>query len=106
MNYISENLKKARKSLGWSQEQTAKALGIKRATLASYEEGRATPSIKLLPRLTQVFVIRDWQAFLADPDFDINNQKVPGPSPSLMEERYAALDQKHKNLVDQLLNLP
>ena len=106
MSVISDNLKKARKALGWSQEQAAAQLGIKRSNLASYEEGRAFPSITLLPALVVAYGILDWQRFIEDPAFDLHNQVAPAPPISLVEHRFNLLDKKQKNLAKQLLNLP
>lgn len=106
MSIISDNLKKVRKTLGWSQEQAAAQLGIKRSNLASYEEGRAFPSITLLPALVVAYGILDWQRFISDPTFDLHNQIAQPPPISLIEYRFNALDEKQKNLAKQLLSLP
>ena len=48
MSHFEHNLKKLRKAKGLTQSQLAKKLGINRATLASYEEGRAEPKFENL----------------------------------------------------------
>lgn len=106
MSIISDNLKKVRKAKGWSQEAAATQLGIKRSNLASYEEGRALPSITLLPALVLIYGILDWQRFIEDPAFELSNQVAPAPPLSLIERRFNSLDKKQKNLARNLLNLP
>ncbi len=61
---FSDNLRKARKSKGWSQEEAAKRLSVTRPAWGSYEEGRAEPSFELLQRICCVFGIKDLNAFL------------------------------------------
>jgi transcriptional regulator with XRE-family HTH domain len=56
---FSENLKKARNLKGWSQEQAAAKIGIKRARLGSYEEGRADPPNKILTLIVETFGVQD-----------------------------------------------
>lgn len=106
MSIISDNLKKVRKAKGWSQDVAAAQLGIKRSNLASYEEGRALPSITLLPTLVLVYGILDWQRFINDPTFELHNQVAPAPPPSLIEQRFNELDEKQRILAKNLLNLP
>lgn len=43
------------KNLKWNQQDAAEKLGIKRQTLASWEKGRCTPSIKQLSHIGQVY---------------------------------------------------
>lgn len=49
------NLVKLRKSLGLTQEQYAKLIGIKRCSLGAYEEGRCQPSIELFLKMATAF---------------------------------------------------
>lgn len=56
---ISGKLKTLRNGLGLSQEKFAERLGITRASLGAYEEGRAEPNLTLLEKiakLTQVSI--------------------------------------------------
>lgn len=48
MAHFEHNLKKLRKAKGLTQSELAEKLGINRATLASYEEGRAEPKFENL----------------------------------------------------------
>jgi transcriptional regulator with XRE-family HTH domain len=52
MNFLAQNIKYLRRKNHWTQQQLADLLEIKRALIGSYEEGRATPKIAILQRLT------------------------------------------------------
>ncbi len=52
---INENIKYLRKKAGYTQEQFAEVLGIKRSLLGAYEEGRADPRIVNLLKIAEVF---------------------------------------------------
>lgn len=53
----SKNLKKVRLRTGLTQEEFATMLGIKRATLGAYEEGRARPNMKVVNAIFEKFRI-------------------------------------------------
>lgn len=106
MSIFSDNFKKARKSKGWSQDQAANVLQIKRSRLGSYEDGRAHPPYELFIIIVDVFGIRDWKGFINNVDFDINKQVMPPPPPSIVDRSYRKADEKTRNLVKQLLSLP
>jgi len=106
MSTFSDNLKKARKSKGWSQDQTAAILNIKRSRLGSYEDGRAHPPYELFIRVVDLFGILDWRGFINNVDFDIDSQRYPPPQPSLLEQAFRDSDEKTRNLVKSLLSLP
>jgi transcriptional regulator with XRE-family HTH domain len=55
MSLISENIKFFRKQLGFTQEQLAQRIGIKRSLLGAYEEGRAEPGLETLTILSRLF---------------------------------------------------
>lgn len=55
MRVISENVKFFRKQLGFTQEQLAQRIGIKRSLLGAYEEGRAEPGLETLTILARLF---------------------------------------------------
>ncbi|MDN4165354.1 helix-turn-helix domain-containing protein [Cytophagales bacterium LB-30] len=57
MNYLSQNFKYLRKLKGYTQEQMAEMLGIKRPSIGAYEEGRADPPLALLSKLAGIFRI-------------------------------------------------
>lgn len=55
MELISSNIKFLRKLKGFTQEQLAERLGIKRSLLGAYEESRADPRLTTLQKLSELF---------------------------------------------------
>src|SRR5690606_383476 len=55
MSIIANNLKYLRKKKGLTQQQFADALGIKRASVGAYEEGRAEPRYDLLDKIAAFY---------------------------------------------------
>lgn len=56
-SHFSTNLKSLRKNLGLTQNDLAQKLGMTRAKLGSYEEGRAEPSLALLEKIANFFAV-------------------------------------------------
>ena len=52
-----ENLKSVRKEKGLSQKQVALKLGVVESCYANWEQGRTEPSISMLRKLCEIFVI-------------------------------------------------
>ncbi len=57
MSIASKNLKHLRKLRGWTQEEFANKLNIKRSLLGAYEEERADPRIEVLEIVSDIFHI-------------------------------------------------
>lgn len=55
MSYACKNLKYLRKLRGWTQEEFAHKLKIKRSLLGAYEEERAEPRIDVLETVSDIF---------------------------------------------------
>ena len=55
MSIAGQNLKYLRKLRGWTQEEFAAKLGIKRSLLGAYEEERADPRIEVLEIIGDLF---------------------------------------------------
>jgi transcriptional regulator with XRE-family HTH domain len=55
MNYANLNLKYLRKLRGWTQEEFANKLDIKRSLLGAYEEERAEPRFDVLENVCEMF---------------------------------------------------
>lgn len=53
MSIVSNNIKALRKQLGFTQEQFAEKIGIKRSLLGAYEEGRADPRLNNLQNIAK-----------------------------------------------------
>lgn len=57
MSYFASNLKFLRRQKGFTQDVLADKLGINRAMIGSYEEGRAEPKFELLQRMAYLFKV-------------------------------------------------
>ena len=55
MSFAGQNLKYLRKLRGWTQEEFANRLKIKRSLLGAYEEERAEPRIEVLEVVMDLF---------------------------------------------------
>ncbi len=55
MSISNQNLKYLRKLRGWTQEEFAQKIRIKRSLLGAYEEGRAEPRIDVLEVVCDIF---------------------------------------------------
>ena len=55
MSQAGENLKYLRKLRGWTQEEFANRLGIKRSLIGAYEEGRADPRLDVLEKMSSIY---------------------------------------------------
>ena len=55
MSLAGKNLRHLRKSRGWTQDEMAQKLGIKRSLIGAYEEERADPRIDVLETLMEMF---------------------------------------------------
>jgi transcriptional regulator with XRE-family HTH domain len=55
MSIAGQNLKYLRKLRGWTQEEFAAKLGIKRSLIGAYEEERADPRLDVLEILSEMF---------------------------------------------------
>ena len=56
---LSARLKHIRKSLGMTQDEFSKRLGLKRNTIATYETGRLTPSDRTISDICREFSISE-----------------------------------------------
>lgn len=57
MSYIASNIKYLRKKAGYTQEQFAEKVGIKRSLIGAYEEGRAEPRLLTLTSLANILEV-------------------------------------------------
>ena len=55
MSIVSDNMKYLRKLHGMTQDQFARRMGIKRASVGAYEEQRANPNIDVLKTMSKLF---------------------------------------------------
>jgi transcriptional regulator with XRE-family HTH domain len=66
MSLAGKNLKYLRKLRGWTQEEFANKLKIKRSLLGAYEEERAEPRIEVLEIISSIFKITLDELLLKD----------------------------------------
>src|ERR1035437_9209379 len=81
-NTLGINLKHLRKSKGLTQDKLADKIGINRAMVGSYEEGRAIPKISVIQDIAHYFNISidqlintDFNALLNEPDSELIDVK-------------------------------
>lgn len=55
MSYAGKNLRHLRKQRGWTQEEFANKLNVKRSLIGAYEEERAEPKLEVLEILSEIF---------------------------------------------------
>jgi transcriptional regulator with XRE-family HTH domain len=66
MSFAGKNLKHLRKLRGWTQEDFAAKLKIKRSLLGAYEEERAEPRLEVLEMVSELFKVSLDELFLKD----------------------------------------
>lgn len=66
MSFAGKNLKYLRKLRGWTQEDFAAKLKIKRSLLGAYEEERAEPRLEVLEMVSEFFKVSLDELFLKD----------------------------------------
>src|SRR4051794_16824727 len=66
MSYAGKNLRYLRKLRGWTQEEFANKLKIKRSLVGAYEEERAEPRLEVLENLCSIFKLRLDELLLKD----------------------------------------
>ncbi len=66
MSYAGKNLRYLRKLRGWTQEEFANKLKIKRSLIGAYEEERAEPRLDILENLCSIFKLTLDELLLKD----------------------------------------
>ena len=66
MSLAGQNLKYLRKLRGWTQEEFAAKLRIKRSLIGAYEEERADPRLEVLETISQIFKVTLDELLLQD----------------------------------------
>jgi transcriptional regulator with XRE-family HTH domain len=73
-------MKRARKKKNWSQEGASEAIGITRAALGSYEEGRVQAvKFAIQKSIQKVYGIDDWENFITNSNYfdeDITGEEL------------------------------
>lgn len=66
MSFAGKNLRYLRKLKGWTQEEFANKLSIKRSLIGAYEEERAEPKLEVLEMLSEIFKVSLDELLLTD----------------------------------------
>jgi transcriptional regulator with XRE-family HTH domain len=66
MSFAGKNLRYLRKLRGWTQEEFAVKLGIKRSLVGAYEEERAEPRLEVTEHICSIFKLTMEEFFLKD----------------------------------------
>ena len=66
MSYAGKNLRYLRKQKGWTQEEFANKLNVKRSLIGAYEEERAEPKLEVLEMLSNLFSLSLDELLLKD----------------------------------------
>ncbi|MDE3234812.1 MAG: LexA family transcriptional regulator [Bacteroidota bacterium] len=66
MSYAGKNLRYLRKLRGWTQEEFANKLSIKRSLVGAYEEERAEPKLEVLEAMSALFKLSLDELLLKD----------------------------------------
>lgn len=66
MSFAGKNFRFLRKLRGWTQEEFANKLKIKRSLVGAYEEGRAEPRLDVLENLSAIFKLTLDELLLTD----------------------------------------
>ena len=93
-------LKEARTGKGMTQEQMAKELGIAKSTLSGYENGTSEPSINMISQIITLLGVDANYLWQDSTDFTM---KVSFDEIQIVE-KYRALDEHGKVMVDFVLN--
>jgi DNA-binding XRE family transcriptional regulator len=104
---FARNMHRIRSHHQYTQEQSAKIIGISRQALGSYEEGRAEPSIENLFKICKGYGIADVGNFLWNPEFLLEKgSSAESIYPqTLVEARYRSLRGNVKEAVNILLGI-
>lgn len=65
-NHLPENLKWLRKDRGWTCENAAEELNMKRSTLSSWENGATEPSVQAIIKICELYYITPSDLILED----------------------------------------
>lgn len=95
MSRAGLNLKYLRKLRGWTQEEFANKLNIKRSLIGAYEEERADPRLDVLEIVADMFKLSLDELLLQD----VSNTASSGGSSYLMKRRQQKMMSADRNLI-------
>ena len=100
---FSEQLKKARVSMGYTQQQVADALGLTASTYCGYETGKRQPDVAKLKQLARILNTTGRFLLETEPVQDTCRPDL-GAGNELMAS-YGRLNERSKKAVDDLVAL-
>lgn len=74
---LAENLKKVRKSRGYSQDEVASKLNITRQSLSKWENGRAFPDVLCLKSLCELYGVSIDEMVKDNNIFEVKKEDIP-----------------------------
>lgn len=95
MSVISENIKFLRKKAGYTQEQFANAVGVKRSVVGAYEEARAEPRLQTLMSIADVLHVTTDDLIAKDLTKD-----TPSPKTDRVRVLSITVDQKDNENIE------
>jgi len=102
MDFVSQNIRYLRKNKGLTQEDLAEKLGVNRAMIGSYEEGRAIPKLSVLQDFAYFFsisidlLINSNLSELPQSDFLETDKKISGENLRIVS---TVVDKENKELI-------
>lgn len=87
---MNERIKELRKSLGFTQEEFARRIGVKRNTVATYEMGRSRPVDSVVSLICKTFYVSE--LWLRTGQGDMKDNILPLDSNVLLIQQYADPD--------------
>ncbi|MEY4702508.1 MAG: hypothetical protein RIR96_405 [Bacteroidota bacterium] len=95
MTKAGQNLKYLRKLRGWTQEEFAQKLNVKRSLIGAYEEERAEPRMEVLELVAQMFKLSLDELLLRD--LSVSNGS--GGGSYLQKRRMQKMGDSERNLI-------
>jgi len=92
MSYAGKNFRHLRKLKGWTQEEFATKLDIKRSLIGAYEEDRAEPKLEAMEKVCKMFK-------LTLDDLILKDLTVPKASSYLEQRRNAKLESSNNGVI-------
>lgn len=102
---FSRNLVKIRHFHELTQQQAADKIGVNRASLASYEEGRAEPSFQVLMKICKGYQVENIESLLWNEKFLERSSPAKHTTDHPVVKAYSKAQGKEKQIVDFILGL-
>ena len=103
---FGKEIRKARKKKGWTQEDLANALHVKRAVISKYENSMIEPSVARFKEIAQALDVEDWTQ-LATGNAIVSDlaEKLRKPSAAITDGEVHSEDAANEEELLRLFNL-